>query len=697
MREQDRRDYLEKYQEDKKRGIPFFPNALFKDAIVSLLVFVALVVLSAVIGAELGDQANPSDDSFTPRPEWYFLWLFQLLKFFPGNLEFVGVIILPGAILLILAALPWLDRSRTRNIRGRPIVLGFVVFLFLGVLGLTVQALLAAEPPLEAAGGDPVALLYTENCSGCHGTSIAVPAGVNLGDVISQGGHEGMPAWSGDLSSDEIDALVGFVLSPNGSAVFQDSCSGCHQAVGLAATQPLTLRAALQPGSEFEPHAGLDLPSLDESSATALVNFLIAPDGHRLFVLNCAACHGNSAQFAGTRNELLAIIEKGGGHLTMPAMGGVLPDADIAALAAYVVAPDTAPASSAALFEADCAVCHGTRVPVAESVEAATEIIVKGGSHQTMPVWGDVLTAEQLDALTDYAYEASQGSPAVLGKTLFEQHCTVCHGEFGEGGASPVDPSFTIGPISTEQYLVTRDDITIRAIITQGQPDSGMSPFGLAFGGPLDADEVGAIVAYIRSWQDNPPVELPPAVERAPLLVDVADIYAGFCAQCHGADGEGGIGPSFQSPEWQAIHSDSQLFETIDLGHPATAMIGWGDILTDEQISGLVELIRSLQSGPGTPGPAADVSFAADVLPIFQSKCLACHGAAGGWSAESYQSVMAGGNSGPVIIPGDAENSILAQWLLGTGPGGFMPPSGSLPAAEVEAVLAWIRQGAADN
>ncbi|MFH2071847.1 MAG: c-type cytochrome domain-containing protein, partial [Actinomycetota bacterium] len=68
-----------------------------------------------------------------------------------------------------------------------------------------------------------------------------------------------------------------------------------------------------------------------------------------------------------------------------------------------------------------------------------------------------------------------------------------------------------------------------------------------------------------------------------------------------------------------------------------------------------------------------------------------------GWSAESYQSVMASGNSGPAVIPGDAENSLLGQWLLGTGTGGFMPPSGSLPTTEVDAILAWIRQGAPDN
>jgi len=698
MRDEDKREYLEEYQEAKKRGIPFFPDALFKDALVALAVFIVLVVLSAVLGAELGEQADPSDDSFTPRPDWYFLWLFQLLKFFPGNLEFVGVILLPAAILLILAALPWLDRSRKRNIRSRPIVLGFVVFLIVGLVVLNVQSALEAEPPREVTGGDPIAMLYTENCSACHGASIAVPAGLDLGAVISQGGHEGMPAWSGDLSTDEIDALEGFILSPNGSAVFQSECSECHEATNLAATSPITVRTVLDSESGFEAHQGVEIPALDDGSATALLNFLIAPDGHRLFALNCSACHGNSVQFDGDREDLGTIIEKGGGHQTMPSMAGVLGEADIALLADYVVDPGEAPEGAAALFEANCTVCHGSRVPSSETMEAAVEIITTGGSHEIMPIWGDILTPEQLSALTDYAYDVAKGDPSVAGREIYAQHCAVCHGDFGEGGLNPANPAFTIAPISTAQYLVTRDDTTIRAIITRGQPDLGMSPFGLAFGGALDGEEVGAVVSYIRSWQANPPVELPPEIERAPLIGDAGEVYRQFCAQCHGADGGGGVGPSFRDPGFQADGADEDLFEAIALGHPATPMIAWGEILSDAQIDGLVSLIRSFYDGPDTDEPdGADVSFSEDVLPILQTSCGACHGSVGGWSADDYTSVTETGNNAPVVVEGDAEGSILGQWLLGTHPGGVMPPGGSLPDSEVEAILQWIRQGALDN
>ena len=95
--------------------------------------------------------------------------------------------------------------------------------------------------------------------------------------------------------------------------------------------------------------------------------------------------------------------------------------------------------------------------------------------------------------------------------------------------------------------------------------------------------------------------------------------------------------------------------------------------------------------------PAGEVSFTDDVLPILQARCLMCHGTSGGWSVGDYTSVVESGDNAPVVIPGDPEGSILGQWLLGTHPGGFMPHGGSLPAAEVEAILSWIRQGATES
>jgi len=223
MNEQEKQEYLERYKQAKDKGVPFFPDILFKDAVIALLVFLILVALAYLVGAPLEARADPSDTTYTPRPEWYFLFLFQLLKYFPGQLEVVGVVLIPTLIIILLFFLPVLDRSPRRHFRSRPIVIAVAGLAVVGVAFLTVQALGEAPPPAQAAEGDETAALYTKNCAGCHGPSVDVAAGTNLHAVIAQGKHEGMPAWSSDLTTDQIDALAGFILSPAGSHLFTQS------------------------------------------------------------------------------------------------------------------------------------------------------------------------------------------------------------------------------------------------------------------------------------------------------------------------------------------------------------------------------------------------------------------------------------------------------------------------------------------
>jgi hypothetical protein len=138
-------------------------------------------------------------------------------------------------------------------------------------------------------------------------------------------------------------------------------------------------------------------------------------------------------------------------------------------------------------------------------------------------------------------------------------------------------------------------------------------------------------------------------------------------------------------------------------------MIGWGDVFSADQIQQLVEFIRKFEP-PGieptpesgaqpTSTPDATVpSFANDVMPIFEESCSVCHGSLGGWDASSYDSVINSGDNGPAVIPGDAENSLLAQKILGTHTiGTIMPPGGKLPDDTIQIILRWIDAGAPDN
>ncbi len=700
MNEQEKKEYLEAYHKAKEAGPSFFPDVVVKDAVVALLVFLALAALAYFIGAPLEARANPADTSYTPRPEWYFLFLFQLLKYFPGKLEVIGVIVIPTVVLGLLFFLPFIDRTAKRHPIGRPIVTAGVTLVVLAVGLLTLQAVRETPPPADTSLGDPTAALYVTNCAGCHGPSISVPPSTNLHAVIAQGKHEGMPAWNADLTSDEIDALAGFILSPDGSRLFTENCAECHQTSELVASDPLELRSALQQGPDYPPHAGLEVPAwtqtLSPEERTALLNFLVAPDGQRLFAINCAACHGRSVSFSGDEATLRQIIQQGGLHLEMPPWRERLSSSELDMLASYVVDPSNTPQGQQ-LFSNYCTECHGQRVPAETDVETARQAIASGGGHETMPVWGNILTPEQIDALVSYTLEAAHGAPLELGQDLFAKNCSVCHGDFGEGGPNPTRPDDIIAPISSAEFLETRDDATLRAIISQGQPNFGMSPFGNAYGGPLSDEEVDALVAFIRSWQAKPPVELPPEIVSRPLSIEGPDIYAEVCAQCHGVQGEGLIGPSLSDPSFQSANTDEQIYNTINVGHEATAMIGWGEILSADQIHQLVDYIRKL-GGAGAAQDAGEVSFKNDVLPILDEKCGICHGSLGGWDASSHQSVMESGDNGPVVNPGDPEASLLAQKLLGTQTiGAEMPPAGPLPQDEIQTILDWISAGALDN
>ena len=702
MNEKEKQDYLDKYHEEKEKGVPFFPDIIFKDAVVSFITFLILIGLAYFVGASLEARANPADASYTPRPEWYFLFLFQLLKYFPGKLEVVGVVLIPTIAIIVLFLLPILDRNTKRHFLDRPIVTGVTLLALAGVVTLTILAAREAPPPTQATQGDPVALLYSQNCAPCHGTSITVPPGTNLHSLIAQGSHAGMPAWNGDLSSDQIDELAGFILSPGGSQLFNTNCGSCHKVEDLVGGNPLDLKNSIDEGLNFTPHANLQAAdwstSLTLDEKTTLLNFLIAPDGQRLFTIYCSPCHGQSVAYSGNEAQLRQTIVQGGQHLTMPPWQNTLSSTQIDTLASYVVNPASVP-DGQALFKQYCSNCHGDRVPPATNVDQARQVITSGGAHQTMPVWGSVLTQAQIDALVNFVINSSLGTSIQRGQTLFAQNCASCHGDFGEGGPNPTNPNQLIAAIGTAEFLNTRDDSTLFQIITQGQPDQGMSPFGTTNGGNLDDDQINSIVAYLRSWQANPPVTTPPQFTIPTLNLSAADIYAKVCAQCHGPNGEG----STTAPELNDLSDDTDqdVYNAISKGTPYTTMLAFDSILSDSQIQELVAITRQFpppQASPqptptAQPAPGA-LTFEANILPIFQQYCAMCHGTLGGWDSSSYQAVMTSGDHAPVVIPGNEDESLLAQKLLGTATnGGIMPPGGKLPQTTIQTILDWIAAG----
>lgn len=166
-----------------RAGAPrsFFPEQAARDLAVAAMAAIVLVALAWKGAPALEPPADPTASAYSPRPEWYFLGLFQLLKYFPGKLEVVGALIVPGAAMLALFLLPWLDRSRTRHWRDRRLIVG-AVGLGAVVIG-TLTTLGALDHPARSATGWNVRELAGaaligggDRCARCHrGSPIAHP------------------------------------------------------------------------------------------------------------------------------------------------------------------------------------------------------------------------------------------------------------------------------------------------------------------------------------------------------------------------------------------------------------------------------------------------------------------------------------------------------------------------------------------
>ncbi len=159
MNEQQKKEYKERYLRAKRNGEKFFPDSLYKDALVSFAIFLLLVGLALFIGVAPEPRADPSDITYIPRPEWYFLFLFEMLKFFPGSLEWLGTAVIPGAAVIVLLLLPFIDHYPARHWKKRKIALAVMSVIVIGMVALTIRAVITTPPSTAEAA---VATTLTE-------------------------------------------------------------------------------------------------------------------------------------------------------------------------------------------------------------------------------------------------------------------------------------------------------------------------------------------------------------------------------------------------------------------------------------------------------------------------------------------------------------------------------------------------------
>ncbi len=264
-----REEYLREYGYQKKTGKPFFPNALLHDTIVNFF-FVALIVVLAVVwyysathgtdinhGGKNGvlgplyeDRADPAVEQYDPRPEWYFFFLFELLRIFKNpDLLLLGTIIIPTIWMVLLIGIPFIDRSRERRLSHRPIAISFASIMAVLLLSLTWYG---SKAPGAAGAGSAIASKYgfsNAACASCHtlkdpgwngnvGPNLdgAKPDYALVVDRVTNG-KGGMPSFKGKLSEKQIDCIATYVASAAGATAAptdQSKPTGAPKSIGDA-------------------------------------------------------------------------------------------------------------------------------------------------------------------------------------------------------------------------------------------------------------------------------------------------------------------------------------------------------------------------------------------------------------------------------------------------------------------------------
>ncbi len=255
-----------------------------------------------------------------------------------------------------------------------------------------------------------------------------------------------------------------------------------------------------------------------------------------------------------------------------------------------------------------------------------------------MPAHAPTLSEDQLDAITAFVEDLAR---AQLGSEAYTQVCASCHGAAGEGGAGPV----LIGT-----------DVPAGVVATVISEGAGTMP---GFGASLANDELEAVIFFTRRLVAG--LAVPGAPE-----VDATLLYADLCAVCHGAEGEGGAGPTLLDGGL----SDEELATIIADGQGS--MPGFGEELSPDDLSALVDHVRSLSG-------EAPVTATGDEL--YAQWCAVCHGGQGE------------GGTGPSLLEGDVAGDELTTVIVEGR--GSMPGFGSDLSDDGAQVLAAFVEGLA--
>jgi quinol---cytochrome c reductase cytochrome c subunit, bacillus type len=147
MNQAEKEAYLRDYSILKNQGKPFFPYIVAKDALMAVIVMFVIIFLALMFGAEMGPKPDPTTSTYVPRPEWYFFFLFEVLRVIkPPAFTPFATIGVPTLAMILLFLLPFYDRSPERRIERRPIALTAGLATILAIAYLTYEGAAAGSP-----------------------------------------------------------------------------------------------------------------------------------------------------------------------------------------------------------------------------------------------------------------------------------------------------------------------------------------------------------------------------------------------------------------------------------------------------------------------------------------------------------------------------------------------------------------------
>ena len=448
--------------ERRRRPGRFWPEQVLKDLLLVSAIFVILVGLSAFWRAPVTGPADPLDNSFTPKPEWQFLFLYQFLKLFKGPWEAVGTVGVPLVVFLILLFLPAYDRGEKRNPLKRPLAmlggLAFVawvcVYTILGALsdpGASAMTMSLSVP--SGLSGDAKAgadLFVGQGCSACH--MIHGQGGQGGPDLSGEGTKGRTDAWLRQQIRDPKSHNPGAAMPAFSSLSEQqvDELAIFLQSLGKSSSSSAGDSGSSSPGSTGDP------PAQDPASAAGS-----AQAGKDLYEhQECVACHAVNGQGGKLGPDLSDEAARGRSdewlrgqirdpkshnpNSVMPAFKS-LSDRQVNDLVAYLQSLGKTGA-----------------VPSKTPPEKAPQQTTTPAQPSTEPAPAEVSAVADERGLPGLAAQLV-GDPS-HGKLLYEAQCQRCHGKDGKDNVpNPGSDDGTVPPLSPIDPEIKSEDPVVFA------------------------------------------------------------------------------------------------------------------------------------------------------------------------------------------------------------------------------------------